>query len=216
MASEVELCNLALANIRAGSINSLDEPSLQAQQCKARLPVLRDMLLRDTPWNFAVKIEALALSTADLFNWVYAYQYPSDCLQIDRLILNYEEFTADDGAYRTRHIEDIYTPDLDQQVKYQIFNENGNIVVGCNEPDIRAEYRIRVTDPNRWDTQFYMMLAHLLSAELAVPIVGGDVGRQLRSDQFQIYNEYLQSARASNSNERYTEPRDSEFITIRR
>ena len=45
MASEVEICNLALSNIRAGSINSLTEGSLQAQICKLKYPILRDLCI---------------------------------------------------------------------------------------------------------------------------------------------------------------------------
>jgi hypothetical protein len=152
MASEVDICNMALSGIRGGSINSLDEASLQAQQCKLKYPFLRDMLLRDVPWNFAHKEDALALLTDDLFNWVYAYQYPSDCLYINRLILNFEEFgDTGDGVTRSRHIEDIYSPDLGRQVKYEIQNLDGNRVIAANEPTLRISYRKKITDPNLFD-----------------------------------------------------------------
>ena len=45
MTSVVDICNLALSNIRAGSINNIDEVSLQAQQCKLKYPFMRDRLL---------------------------------------------------------------------------------------------------------------------------------------------------------------------------
>lgn len=216
MASEVEICNLALSDIRAGSINSLDESSLQAQQCKLKYPHLRDMLLRDVPWNFAHKTDALALLTDDLFNWVYSYQYPSDCLYINRLVLNYEQFGATgDGVYRNRHIEDIYTPDLDRQIKYEIQNVNNNRVIAANETELRISYRTRVTDPNLFDTLFIQTFVKLLASELAIPVVGAEVGRQFRSDALQLYEAYLLEATASNGNEGYTEPVESDFITIR-
>jgi hypothetical protein len=215
MASEVEICNLALGNIRAGSINSFTESSLQAQQCKLKYPYLRDMLLEDVPWNFAHKVDTLALLTDDLFNWVYAYQYPSDCLHINRLILNFEEFgDTGDGVTRTRHIEEIYTPDLDAQVKYEIQNVDGNRIIAANEPGLRVSYRKRITDPNLFSTLFIQTLSYLLASELAIPIVGGtDVGRQLRADSFKIYQAYLSEATASTKNEEYVEPRDSDFIS---
>lgn len=214
MASEVEICNLALSGIRAGSINSLNETSLQAQQCKLKYSLLRDMLLRDVPWNFAHKTDALALLTDDLFNWVYAYQYPSDCLYVNRLILNFEEFGSS-GVTRSRHIEDLYTPDLNKQVKYEIQNVSNNRVIAANEPELRISYRMRVTDPNLFDTLFIQVFVKLLESELAIPIVGAEVGRQLRSDALQLYEAYLLEATASNGNEGYTESVDSDFITIR-
>lgn len=203
MASEVELCNMALSNIRAGSINSFNEASLQAQQCKLKYPFLRDMLLRDVPWNFAHKVDPLALLTDDLFNWAYAYQYPSDCLYINKLILSFETFGS---------AGEIYTPDLDRQVKYEIQNVDGNRVIAANEPGLRVSYRKRVTDPNLFDTLFIQTFVQLLTSELAIPIVGAEVGRQFRSDAFKIYKSYLEEATATNGNEGYTEPTDSDFI----
>lgn len=216
MTSEVEICNLALSHIRARSINSLTETSLEAQQCKLKYEPLRDFLLRDAPWNFAQRIEPLALTTKEVFNWVYVYQYPSSCLHVNRLILNYEEFTANDGAYRARHIEDIYTPDLGRQVKYRKMNVDGSLVIVANEPDLRIDYRSRVTNPNLFDPTFILALSHLLAAELAMAITGGDTGRKLRSDELQIYQSYIDAAVASDLNESYDESVDSEFITIRR
>lgn len=217
MASEVEICNLALSNIRAGSINSFTEASLQAQQCKLKYPFLRDMLLRDVPWSFAHKVDTLAVLTDDLFNWVYSYQYPSDCLYINRLILNYEAFgDTGDGVTRSRHIEEIYTPDLDKQVKYELQNVDGNRVIAANEPELKISYRKKVTDPNLFDSLFIQAFVQLLTSELAIPIVGAEVGRQLRADAYQLYQGYILEATAATMNESYIEPRDSDFITIRR
>lgn len=216
MASVVEICNMALSNIRAGSINSLDEPSLQAQQCKLKFPYLRDMLLSDAPWNFAHKHDSLALLTDDLFNWVYAYQYPSDCLHINRLILNFEEFGGTgDGVVRSRHIEAVYTPDLDRQVKYEVQNVDDNRVIAANEPELRISYRKKITDPNLFSSLFTQAFVQLLTSELAIPVVGAEVGRQLRSDALQLYQSYMLEANANTMNEGYTETRDSEFITVR-
>ena len=85
MASEIEICNLALSNIRAGSINSFTEGSLQAQQCNLKYSILRNRVLKES-WGFNHKIRALSVLTTEVFNWVYAYQYPTDCLKINRLV----------------------------------------------------------------------------------------------------------------------------------
>lgn len=215
MASEVEICNMALSKIRAGSINSLSEASAQAQQCSLWYPICRDFLLQDSPWGFARKTVALAvLAEEDVFNWVYVYQYPTDCLHIERLILNFEEFTAIDGAQRTRHFEDIYTPDLNAQVKYEVQNIEGvkGKVILANEPDLRALYRFRVTDPNKYSPALIETLAAYLASKLAVPIVGADAGRSLRKDAFDEYQMLLGAAIQSSMNQGYDSPRDSEFI----
>lgn len=219
MASSIEICNLALGNIRAGSINSFDEPSAQAQQCKLRYPVTRDFLLAESPWNFTHNIEPLALlenASFDVFNWVYTYQYPSDCLHINRLILNFESVTSTTGALRTRHIEDIYTPDLQSRIPHQIMTVNNKRVIVCNEPDLRISYRARVEDPNLWSASFIKVFEYYLAAELAIPIVGGELGRALREENLSLYSRYLNSAIALSMNEDFSAPTESEFITVRR
>ena len=212
MASEVEIYNMALSEIRAGSINSFTESSLQAQQGKLKYSFLRDMLLSNTPWGFAHKVDVLAVLTDDLFNWVYAYQYPSDCLHINRLILNYEEVTSETGALRTRHIEDVYAPDLDRQVKYELQNVDGNRVIAANETELRISYRKKITDPNLFSPLFIQAFVQLLAANVAVSIVGAEVGRQLKSDALTLYKSYIEEAAAEANNQNYSEPKDSEFI----
>jgi len=207
---------LALSNIRAGSINSLDEASLQAQVCKLKYPILRDQLLRDVPWQFGHKVKALAVLADDLFNWAYTYQYPSDCLQINRLMINFEEVGQGGDAFFSRFLDrGLPQPNLRQQVKYEILNVDGNRVVGANESELRIDYRAKITDPNLFDSQFVMVISHLLSSEISIPIVGTEKGRQLRSDSLVIYKELLKAAVASNLNEQYHPPSDSEFVSIR-
>jgi len=148
MTSEVEICNLALSNIRAGSINSLDESSFQAQQCKLKYPFMRNRLLTEMSWSFNHKIKALSLLTDDIFNWNYAYQYPSDCLKIDRLISEYERLNGDGSDVVSRLIDSQVLPinDVRRRVPYRVFNIDGNKVIGANEADLRIGYSVKVTD----------------------------------------------------------------------
>lgn len=216
MTSEVEICNLGLSHLRTASINSLTEASIQAQQCKLLYPVLRDQMLQDAPWQFAHRIKPLAVLSTDVFNWAYTYQYPSDCLRINRLILNWEEINQDNGSYVSRrHDRNLPRPNLAPKVEYQVLNVDGNKVITANDPKLRADYRVKVTDPNLFDAQFILGLSHLLAAHLAVPIVGVDKGRKLRSDALSMYQHYINAAEAADANEQHSAQTDSEFITIR-
>lgn len=218
MASEVEICNLALSNIRAGSINSLTESSLQAQQCNLKYSFLRDRCLAELPWVFNRKIEALAVLTTDVFNWAYAYQYPVNALKIHRLVGAYEQLSNVDADVVSRLLDSQLLPlkDLRNQVPYEVFNFSDNKVIGANEAELRVDYSAKITDPNLFSPDFIMALSHLLSSELAIPLVGGELGRQLRSDSLQIYKEYLSTAMANDLNDQYSTPALSEFETIRR
>lgn len=218
MTSEVEICNLALSNIRAGSINSLNESGLQAQQCKLKYPFMRDRLLTELPWSFNHKITALAVLTDDIFTWNYTYQYPSDCLKVDRLIGEYEQLSNADSAVVSRLIDSQLLPinSLRRAVPYEVFNINDNKVIGANESNLRIGYSVKLTGPDLFSTDFILALSHLLAAELAIPIIGAEVGRALRSDSLKMYKEYLNNAMADDLNEQCSEPALSEFETIRR
>lgn len=176
--------------------------------------------MRGTPWGFAHRIEPLALlddAVYGVFNWVYSYQYPDDCLFINRLILNYEAFSSTSGAVRPRHIEDIYHPDLEARVPHTMVVVSNKKVIASNDPELRVSYRSRITDPNFFDEVFIQALVYLLASELAVPIVGGETGRALRQENFAIYQTYINNASALNNNEvSFSPPRDSDFITARR
>jgi len=218
MTSEVEICNLALTTVRGGSINSLNEASIQAQNCKLLYPTARDMLLRVAPWQFAHKVKPLALLTDDLFNWIYTYQYPSDCLQINRLIINFEAVSSDNttSAVASRFYDPgLPLPNLTPQVEYELQNIDGNRVIATNERDARISYRAKITDPNLFDSEFVLMFSYLLGSFLAIPIVGAKTGRELRSDNFQIYQSMLASAIASDLNEQFHPTPDSDYVSIR-
>jgi len=218
MASEVEISNLALSNIRAGSINSLNEASLQAQVCKLKYPIIRDMILTEIPWGFARTIQGLAVLTTDIFNWTYAYQYPSDCLKINRLIGSQEELSNADADVISRMIDSQLLPisDMRPQVPYEVFNFSDNKIIASNESSLRIEYVKKITDPNLFTTLFIMAFSHLLAAEVAIPIIGVENGRQLRSDSLKMYKEYLSAAESDDMNEQYFVQTISEFETVRR
>lgn len=218
MTSVVDICNLGLSNIRAGSINSLDEGSLQAQQCKLQYPFLRDRLLAEIPWSFNRKIKPLSVLTTDIFNWAYAYAYPSDCLKIQRLVGAHEQLLNGSADVISRRLDSQLLPvsSIRAQVSYAIFNFENVKTIGANEAELRLDYSAKITDPNLFSSDFIMAFSHLLGAQLAIPIIGDKVGRQLRSDSMQIYQSYLNSAIANDMNEQYDEPALSEFETIRR
>lgn len=213
MASEVEICNIALANIRAKGINSLTENSLQAQQCKLFYPILRNQLLEDAPWQFGHKVKPLSLLTLEAFSYGFVYQYPSDCLKVNKLILNHQGIRGSHSVPSHHSIRDHHFG-TDTKIEYEIQIIDDTKVILADQDELRIDYRANITDPNLFTTQFIMTLGHLLASEIAVPIVGAEMGRQLRSDSFQIYNRYLNAAIASNSNERHARVPESEFITV--
>lgn len=218
MTSVVDICNLATSNIRAGSISSLSESSIQALQCNLKYELCRDMVLAELPWGFARTIEGLGLTTEEIFNWTYAYQYPADCLKINRLIGSQEELqNADaDVISRLRDADLIDLNDLRVKIPYEVFNQDDNRIIGANDSDLRIDYTRKVDDPSVFSTSFIFALSHLLAAEIAIPVAGVQLGSTLRKESLELYRHYLAQATADDLNEQYRSPQLSELETIRR
>lgn len=217
MASEIEVCNLALSNIRAGSINSFNENSLQAQLCKLKYPILRDRCLREIPWQFSRKLRALSPVVTEIFNWSYAYSYPVDCLKIHRLVGEYEEVPSGTNDHVSRLLDSRVqsSTDLRKQIPYEVFNFDNTKVIGANQPNLRIDFASKVTDPNLFSDDFILALSHLLASELAIPVAGGELGRALRSDSLQMYKQYLGAAIATDMNDQFITPAESDFVNVR-
>ena len=217
MTSVVDICNIGLSNIRAGSINSLDESSVQAQNCKLKYAILRDRCLRETTWQFNHMIKPLSPVTTEIFHWSQAYSYPVDCLKIKRLVGSWEELPAGTSDIASRLLDSraLSRADLRRQIPYEVFNFDSAKLIGTDQPELRIDYAAKVTDPNLFSDDFIMALAHLLASEVAIPIVGAEQGRALRSDSLTLYKQYLSTATADDMNDQYLLPGESDFITVR-
>lgn len=218
MASQIQIVNLALSNIRAGSINSLTEASLPAQVASLKYDILRDRCLTEIPWQFARHILPLASVTTEIFNWGYAYSYPINCLDIARLIPEHEELTTDTTTgvvSKLRDSEIISLKTRRTQIAYEVFNFDGVKLIGADETNLRIDYTIKIENPNLFSNDFILAFSHLLAAEMAVPIVGGEQGREFRKDSLALYDRYLKSAITTDLNDGHIEPSESEFITAR-
>lgn len=220
MASEVSVCNQALSRIRAKSINSLTEASIEAQQCSLWYATVRDEAQEAHPWGFNRRTAALSqLAATDVFNWAYVYQYPPDCLYVDKLVRNYEQYTQQTGTtvgYYPRRVEELTPEDLTSPVVFEIqdADPDGKIIV-ANEPALRAVYRRRVTDPNRFSTQFTVALSALLASRIALAVIGGAAGKAEAKRNLEEYLFLIRAAAINSGNERHAAVPESEYVTTR-
>ena len=65
MASEVDICNSALNNIGASTLNSLTADSVTARIMNQRYQLVRSSVLRTHRWNCLVGREEIAQHTTD-------------------------------------------------------------------------------------------------------------------------------------------------------
>lgn len=217
MTSTVDICNMALSHVRGGSINSMEEQSTQATQCRLHYPILLDQMLQDSPWQFAGSIKPLSLLIEEIYGWAYVYQYPVDCLRINRIIPESALPNGQSTGAIYYNSPDQLAPSIAEipSVPYKVFLSGGNRVVVANFPNLRIDYRVRIDNPALFSTNFVLALSHLLASSIAIPIVGVEKGSGLRRDSLQMYKRYLDAGIVNELNEQQHNIPDSDYITVR-
>lgn len=141
-ASEVAICNSALAKIGAARISSLTESSVEAKLCREQYEKVRDDLLRSHPWNFAIKRASLAaLPDVPAFGYSNAFALPADCLRV----------------LGTDHPEDDWVI------------EGGNFLINAGTTSIR--YVSKEIAPGKFDANFAEALACKLAHDICFSLV---------------------------------------------
>ena len=183
MASEIEICNIALSRIgNSRSINSMTESSKEANQCSLHYEQCRDAVLSDFPWNFAVKRVALADTNNPPPEWKYAYRYPTDCMKAIAIIRPGEKYHRPDTA-----------------IHFQVgADEDGTgKLIYTDQPEAWLQYTARVTDVNMYDALFKDALAWRLAAELARPLASN---AGIGNEALQLYQMTIAGAAAHSGN----------------
>lgn len=198
--SVTQICNMALSHLGVSKqiANFDQERSAEANACREFYETTRDEVLQSFPWPFASKIRALALIDEDPNDeWAYSYQYPSDALNINRILSGCRNDTKD------------------SEIKFRVMGDNDGKVLYTDKADAEAEYTVRITDTNRFDAEFVTCLAFLLAAYIAPRLTGGDpFNKGQRALQMYGMKIPRAQARAENENKKDREP-ESEFINAR-
>lgn len=177
MASDVQICNMALARIGQKSISSLTEASTAARFCAALFEYARDAVMEDYPWNFATARLALADLGDPPDDWSYRYAWPSGCL---------------------RAVEILPAVKGDTAPSYKVENYNDVRCILTDKADAVLIYVKQVTDPNLFSQLFIQALSYRLGAELADPLTG-DLQRQQKCET--MYQNVIRSAWASDADQ---------------
>lgn len=162
MASEVDICNLALSHLGDGAtVSSLYPPegSAQAEYCATYYPLARDTLLEMHPWGFAMRRKALPLMAEQSADGLFCYGLPPDCLRVVSVLSG-----RADGAASLRYFRETL-PD-------------GQPVLYADAPDAVLRYVSNVRDTHRFPPLFVAALSWHLAAMLAGVVMKGDVGAQ--------------------------------------
>lgn len=200
MASETDICNIALSHLGdVANVSSIDPPegSAQAQHCARFYPIARDALLELHPWSFITKRITLPLLDDSLEQWQYVYQAPSDALTLLAILApDADNDYSQDlpvpytqvGIVNTG--QGIYTP---QQFEVETL-QDGTQVIYTNQENAILRYTVKVTDTTKFPPLFTSALTHLLAAYLAGPVLKGEVGRVESKGQMGMFQGWLAKA----------------------
>jgi hypothetical protein len=140
VATQIDICNLALALLGQPAISSINEDSTAGRLCRQFYSQVYDEVLRSHAWRCAKTRAALAeLSTTPAFGWDHQYQLPADCLRVLQLEELDWEFDLEGDALLT------------------------------NESTANIVYIARVT-PNKLDSWAAKAIYHALAVQMSYPL----------------------------------------------
>jgi len=191
MASEVDVCNVALARLGDNAtVASIDPPegSSQAEHCARFYPLARDSLLELHPWKFATRRVQLAELAVNSWNWAFAYAEPAGAIKLLAVL------PADAS-------DDEKTQPYDTES-----DDTGASIILTNQEDASLRFVARVTDSTKFSPLFVDALAWLLASYLAGPVIKGDAGVAMARVTLQGFLRAFHEATISDANQRRVRP----------
>lgn len=176
MASEVDICNLALSHLgQSRQITSISPPdgSAEAALCHRFYPIARGLMLEAHYWGFATRRVALAATGTPPDEWEYQYAVPSDMVG---------------NGIQALYIEGDNTP---QEYAVERDGSTGNTVILTDIEDAEIKYTTLVTDVNKYSSTAQFALSLILSSFLAGPIIKGKAGKTVAKEQRNEFIVYL-------------------------
>jgi hypothetical protein len=213
LASEVDICNAALAELGdTATVASISPPSgsIQAVHCARFYPMARDALLEMHTWGFATKrVQPALLAETPPTPWQYAYDMPSDVVNV--LSITDPAATDDysEGLAQYGNISGSYNNNVGVYTvqPYSIeVDAAGNNVIYTNMQNAMMRYTARVTDTTMFSPLFQEGLTKLLKAKLAGPVIKGAEGRAEMKSAMAEFQAWFTLASVSDANQRREKP----------
>ncbi|CAB4164950.1 hypothetical protein UFOVP824_10 [uncultured Caudovirales phage] len=212
MASEVDICNLALAHLGdSATVASISPPegSAQAEHCARFYPIARDSILEMHNWNFSTKRILLAQITNDWNMWLYAYALPNNCINPISVISSeaYDDYATRFVPTDTPQYSHNYSPVIaagryvPQPFTIETREDNTHVLY-TNLENAVLRYQALVDNPTEFSSLFVMTLSWHLASMLAGPLIKGDVGAAEAKRCAQMMAGYLAEAKRSDGNQR--------------
>lgn len=150
MTTDIDICNQALALLRADSITAFNQGTNEADICNTFYDDFVNDILTRYPWSFATKKAALSSTTAPLNEYRYAHTIPTEALRLWALFPSSSVGAVPINDY------DIQSPSTGR-------------VVFSNQENLWADYTL-ARDEQYWPGYFVQFAIHAFAALIAVPV----------------------------------------------
>ena len=207
MASEVDICNLALSRLGdSATISSINPPdqSAQAGYCKTFYPISRDIVLESHHWTFATRRSLPAQIASWAYSqWQYAYAAPAGMLNVIAVL----DSNATDDFSQPLVIENQiqgstniglgnYSP---QPFSLESLDDGSDLIL-TNQNNALLRYTVGVTDTTKFSAMFVDALGWHLASSIAGPLLKGDAGAAAAKSCYQAFLLALGKAEVSDAN----------------
>lgn len=203
--SEVAICNQALGWLGGELITSFSDNSDEAKLCSANYALLRDAVLEEREWTFAVeRIELSRLAAVPKYGFNYQFQIPATVIRV----LQVSRKGDSNGIVGTT---ERYGTGLGSYDEVLWLKEGTTIRTNASE--IYARVLQQVTDPTKHSPAFDQALAARIAMDLAIPLTNS---RTLQKDMAAMYGEKIALAAASDGLQgRSLKVRSTSLINVR-
>jgi hypothetical protein len=194
LASQVDICNLALSHLGdEAQVASITPPhdSEQASHCARFYPIALPALLEMHPWTFATKREEIAELEDNPAEgvWSHAYSLPSTCIRPLSLL------STGAGEY-------LLSTDGDAGTHPYVVEaaDDGSKILYTNVEGATLRYIDLVSDTTKFTPLFVVCFSRLLASYLAGPIIKGREGRAEAQGQMKMFEAEYAKATSRNAN----------------
>jgi hypothetical protein len=163
MISEVSICNQALSWLGQNRITSLNDDSFRAELCRENYAFLRDAVIEERMWTFAMVRKQSETAERDEFDMLWVHQLPSGWLKVFRVLR---------PASRTlNHVAD---PSWRREGNRILTSDTSSYLWGVQ----------RITDTGQFSNMFVQCLASRMATDLAMPLTEDKKKQEAMWDQY--------------------------------
>lgn len=177
VASQQSIYNMALGHISVAPVSDINENSQAAITLNSFWDAELRSAMRAAPWDFNTAFVSLAQSASynNITTWSYAYQYPSNCVRLWKIlspIASSSIVGTFPGIYPNTAVNSWTGFNLRRakfKVRYDPTN-NGKIIL-CNVSQAIGEYSIPISDVTQFDDEFIRYLSVRLASVVCIPLI---------------------------------------------